>query len=758
MAGCTNKRIGDRLYAYELDLLKGPEREEFEIHLVECRFCLDRARRFQDAARTIRHDQQMRAPMERLARHDEAPGPSRSRITITALAIAAVLTLLILQPWQIEFRPTQEALALEDRLLVTTFDNQVDQHDSTGLGELLTNLLITDLSESRYVRVVSTQRLNDVSGLLVRQGTSAQDPGFVRQLAEATRSRWALTGSVVQVAPVIALTTQIVDLSSGEAVASQRITAGPDNDVFALVDSLTVRVKQDLRLPDDASREVDPPVGSVTTYSIDAYHYYIDGLRFLQQAYFDDAVRCFERALEFDSTMAMSYYYLAKMQNRDAIDKAVEYGNRASRKEQLYILSLQATLSGDASAARGYLEQILEQYPDDKIALFDLGSMASRSGRHAEAAAYFEQVLDIAPLNRSAYNALAYACANGGDVDQALVWIDSCIALFPDEPNPHDTRGDIVSASGQLDSAIASYERVYRLKPDFANYATLFKLSRLYIYRGDYSKAQDCVQEAAVGGERIIRSVARTYMGLIPMYQGKLAEAESILSDGIAADRLEQATTGRYGDRSMKHFIRSRIFVEQGRFKEAAAEMRLAIEVHHLVYSSRQPMYRCSLAQVLAEGGDFEGAAEIIDILREEYLNNFEPAQFAYWYASGCVELEQGQPTQAAASLEKAIEALPDYDGQYMLGRAYVEAGLTEHAIANLEAMMSNYPDRWRLILGLWTARLPFYLGLAYEQAGQTDRAVVQLETFLNTWRNADSCLTDVTVARDHLARLTTTP
>lgn len=55
------------------------------------------------------------------------------------------------------------------------FDNLVDPGDSLRLGEIATNLLITDLSQSRYVNVVSSQRLYDILKQFGKEGQKRID-------------------------------------------------------------------------------------------------------------------------------------------------------------------------------------------------------------------------------------------------------------------------------------------------------------------------------------------------------------------------------------------------------------------------------------------------------------------------------------------------------------------------------------------------------------------------------------------------------
>jgi TolB-like protein len=149
-----------------------------------------------------------------------------ARYLVPALILVIAVVALVFKPWQFEVRPTQEAIANGNRLAIMYFDNLADPADSQKLGEIATNLLITDLSESRYVQVVSSQRLYDILKMLGREGEKKIDPGVASQIAERAQAKWMLQGSILRTDPGIVMTAQLTEVSSGTSVATQRIDGG----------------------------------------------------------------------------------------------------------------------------------------------------------------------------------------------------------------------------------------------------------------------------------------------------------------------------------------------------------------------------------------------------------------------------------------------------------------------------------------------------------------------------------------------------
>jgi len=756
MGGCTNKIIGSRLHAYEIGLLGPEEQEEFEIHLLECPYCQERVREFSRAAELIRNDTKTQRAIGVLAGEKPSAGKPRRHLLRIAVVAAAMVVLLLIRPWRLEFSPSEEAFAEENRLIITRFDNVAVPGDPDRTGEIIANLLITDLSQSQFIRVVTTQRLNDIMALLGDDAETVSDRETAMQAARRAGARWLLSGSIIQAEPRLVLTTQISEVSTGDIIASYKLTAEPGDDIFSLTDRLTVAVKGRLSLPLEAMDEFDPPIAEVTTHSPEAYRLYLIGVGHYYDYDRTEAAASFRKALEYDSTFAMAYYYLSNLEDSALIEKAVAYSKNASQRERYYILAREASVKGRTDDAIAILEELVKGYPDEKNAFYLLGVYQYNRGQYAVAVDYLDRAIAIDSLYAPVYNYLAYAYRGLGDIKGALAAVDRYIAAAPDEANPRDTRGEILAASGDLAGAIEAYRQAVEIKPDFSDYGAMLKLGRLYIFNGEYDNGRDCFQQVAIDGNRTARSYARLFMAVIPLYQGHFKEAAGLLTDGIAADRLEQATAGRFGTRSFKHFIRSYIYAEWGDYKAAIEDMREAIRVHNLVFSPKRPAFRCNLAQILAESGDLAGAEKIRQTLFDEYRAGAEIVASAYWYVDGCIKLKTGENKQAVASLEKSVLAMPDFDFQIKLAESYVAAGYTEKAIALYENTLGDYNPAFRVYRSISAVKAFYHLGLAYEQAGRTIDAIEQYERFLTIWADADPGIKEIADARKRLARLKT--
>ena len=760
MAGCSDSRFEKMLHAYELGMLTDDERQEFELHIYECDHCFERVRKFRDAAELIKHNPKVESSIREFANEDgtvSAPGddervqPERKRLwrtLIPTLAAAAILIFLLVRPWQVRISMEQDAIAAENRLAVMYFENVANPEDPQRLGEITANLLVTDLSESHYIQMISSQRMYDVLRMLGKEDVAAVDKDLATQVAQRAGARWTLMGSILQEEPSLIVTSQIVETATGEVVESQRVEGDSTENIFALIDRLTVEIKADLGLPEEALKEPDRNVADVTTHSPEAYRYYVEGTELVAKFYTAEAVEKFEKALEYDSTFAMAYYSLAITKDRSYATKAVEYIDHAGQKDRFYIRYLEASLAGNFDEAMNQLEMLLERFPDEKTALVALGRQKSAVGHRKEAIELYHRAIEADSLFGTAYNQLAYAYSQVDDIDRALWASNEYIRLAPDEPNPYDTRGDILSAHGQLRKAIESYQKALEIKPDFSH--ALQRLGMLYVFEGDFIRADSCLRLLLEFKSRGARGTGWYYIAALPVYQGKFREALKAID---TAENRVREIFGRDVYRSF-HIQRSFVHGQLGFFDSSLIDVANSYDMLRRDNPGRDPGMRPIEIQYTAEGGDIAGAREKAEELRRGL--DATGAHIAdYYYSLGYVEWVLGNADSARVLFEKSMADTNyvTFDSRYMLGVAALESGRLGTAVREFEAIITNYSDA-RLSYAIWGVKSHYHLAKAYEASGWNDEAIEQYQTFLHIWRDADAGIFEVEDARERLTRL----
>ena len=660
-------------------------------------------------------------------------------IVPASIVFILILLFLILKPFKFEIVPEEKAVAKENTLAIMYFENLVNREDKERLGEIVTNLLITGLSESQYLNVVSSQRLYDILKLMGKEGAKIIDKNVASEVATKVGAKWMLLGSILQVEPQIILTSQLVEVKSGRVLSSQRVSGEPEEKIFSIVDKLTQKVKKDLSVPAKVQKEETPKVADVTTHSQEAYRYYLEGLDYGYKYYFTEAERSFKKALEFDSTFAMAYYMLANLktgeEQKKLTAKAVKYSNRVSQKERYYIKSWEAYVSGNYSETIKILQKAAERYPEEKDVFYTLGVIyGDKLHQFKEGIYYINKAIEIDPLYKVAYNQLAYAYDQRGDFDKSIWAINKYIDLAPDEANPYDSRADLYAYNGKLDQAIESYKKALEIKPDF--YMSLPKLGYMYLFKMEYPKAESCYKVLSSSSEKDWRSGGRILLALIPLYQGKFNKALEVLDDGIAADRME-GTEGEWN--AAKHYLKSGIYKEKKNLDLALKELEISQEISKKVYPNDPVNLRDFQAVLLAESGKTKEAEVVLNALKKDVEGKDKSKMDSYWLALGVTELVKGNSKTAVTHLEKSAKESkkPLLQISYFLAKAYLESGRLGEAVAELEKALSRY-DENRAVFAIWAVKAYYLLGLAYEKSGWNKKAIEQYEEFLDIWKNAD--------------------
>jgi len=748
--------IPEPLARYKAEVPEGTQR------IVDKALAKDRGERYQDAddlLADLKHEKRLLESGE-AARVSPAVTIHKLRERVLQLLIpaavvtAAVLLLFVFEPFRIEMGPKKEAVARENSLAIMYFENLADRDDPEKIGEIVTNLLITDLSESRYMSVVSGQRLYDILSLLGKEGAKVVDRNVASEVATKAGASWMLLGSILRVEPQVILTARLVEVESGKVQASQRVSGEPGEQIFTVVDRLAVEIRDDLSLPAEAQEEPDRPVADVTTHSPEAYRYYLEGRYYDSKLYSGEAEESYRKALELDSTFAMAYYRLAEHtpweESKELIAKAVDYSANTSWREQHYIRAAEGTRSEDTTQVIEELRKIIQRYPEDKEAVLTLGSAYYSRGENAEAVHYFERAIEIDPLYKLAYNSLAYAYYFLGDPDKAIWAINKYISLVPDEPNPYDTRGDLYRWDGKIDQAAQSYRKAVEIKPDL--WESVANLAEMYLFKGEYAKAESCYQKIASSHEESWRRAqGRAYLALVPLYQGKFEEALAVLDDGIAADRMEKVEGTRQN--MIKYGFKADIYAEKSDFDSALRAYEKYMEKFHKNFPGSKGYEREYYVQLLARNDDLQEAEEVANALRKDIDEKIEWEMSGYWYAAGCIELARGEYEAARVSFEKADKNSQDLRVPYMLGEACLKSGRLGDAAGNFEWILSSYSWR-RAFEAIWVVKAHYKLGLSYERSGWNNKAIEQYEEFLELWKDADPGIPEIEDARQRSAQL----
>lgn len=244
------------------------------------------------------------------------PEPIRPRRLIPLFVACALLALT--RPVQ-----AQDALALA----VTTFANHTHDGIHPELAWGLSDMLMTDLSVSKDLRLVERKRLTDVVAELKLSGTAMVDPKTAQKMGKLIGADMVLTGAVTAMAPTLRLDARVVSVETGEVLAAAK-AEGPIAEFFKVEADLATALLEKIGAavsPLQRARIHKPP-----TRDLQAMRAYSSGLQESEAGNKDKAREAYQRALKADPGFKQAQQRLAALEQRvEVLEKRTEAVERA---------------------------------------------------------------------------------------------------------------------------------------------------------------------------------------------------------------------------------------------------------------------------------------------------------------------------------------------------------------------------------------------------------------------------------------------
>lgn len=233
----------------------------------------------------------------------------------------------------------------------------------------------------------------------------------------------------------------------------------------------------------------------ITTSSPGALKLYQEGVSLAEKFYDNEAIEKFKAATELDSAFAMAYYYLSRAYEsagdltnaKESLNKAKELSGTTSLLEWMYINAWDRVLDNDYAAAISNYQEILKEHANDPHTLFVLGKTYRLAKNYPESVTTLKKLIAKYPQYAPGYNQLGYTYYETGDYNQAAAMFAKYSELEPGEPNPYDSLGDMYCAQGEYQKAIEQYKKALTIKPDF--HASFRNLGFAYFCAGNYDSA-----------------------------------------------------------------------------------------------------------------------------------------------------------------------------------------------------------------------------------------------------------------------------
>jgi serine/threonine protein kinase/Tfp pilus assembly protein PilF len=727
----------------------------------------DPGERYQHADELLADLRHFRRETERRETSVSVPGthvaqsrrPLRTTLLSAGVIILLAIAFFILKPFLFD-----EMLVSEPKpIAVISFANQTGDKTYDYLQAAIPNLLITNLEQSKYLRVTTWERMLDIAEQMGKPGVQIIDREMGFEICRRGGIDAIVLGSFVKAGNMFATDVKVLNVRSKTLLKSASAKGeGVESILKSQIDELSREISRGVGLSERRIEATPLQIGGVSTSSMEAYNYYLRGKQDYTRYLYADARRFLEKAVTIDSGFAAAYLHLGmalrQLSNtaeaHRALEMAKKYAQKSTRKEKLLIDGLYAYLvENNGDEALRLLHILAEEYPEEKDAYLFLGLGYSLRKMHEPAIQAFEKLLTLDPGNGDALNYLAYIYSEKGDFDRAVSYLKKYAAVFPGDPNPFDSMGEMYFRMGRLDEAMARYNEALEAKPDFM--PSYLSMGYIHALNENYLAAIERIEQfIARAPAKGFQSEGFYNLAFVHFLTG---QARGALEDLTKGERLANAV-GNTQLEAMGEWSRGWYHYESGEIASARKCFNHWFALRPETDSAHISPARVGLA--FAQGmldikaGNTDSAASRLAELRSilPHLNLQQDRSFADYQR----DLLQAELLLARDSLGRAIEVfasasqmpIPTLSTLTMayynipqikdgLARAYLRTGRTNDAIAEYERLTRFDPqgqDR-RFI----PPRYHYDLGRLYEQRGEQEKAANQYKRLLVIWQNADS-------------------
>ncbi|MFC2157998.1 protein kinase [Acidobacteriota bacterium] len=545
-----------------------------------------------------------------------------------AAAALAFLT-IVLVLWPVVFK---KAPALSRDVLpsvaVISFENETGDSSLDYLQKVIPNLLISSLEQSGNFQVATWERMYDLLRQMGKTGLTYidRDSGFLVSESEGIDA--IVLGSFTKAGDLFATDVKVLDVKTKKLIKSASSRGhGEDSILKDQIDELSRNITDGIGFSNSTQETEGAQIADVTTSSLEAYNFYLEGLEAKEKLYILEARTALRKALDLDPEFAIVHLYLSDVENglgerekgEEHLKRAWALSKKATEKERMYIEAAHvAHIGQDREKQLQILERIAEKYPKEKRAFYSLGSTVKHRDRR-QAIAYFTRALELDPTYGIALNELAYSYVYLKEFDKAISYFRKYAGIYPQDANPLDSMGETYLWMGKLDESAAKFTESLELKPDFMN--SMKVGAYVSALREDYARSFELI---------------RRFIDVAP--------TSSTKAEG--------------------HWLLGVLYYWLGNYEQASVEFRLVRELESFVENKNHTRLALStLKWLYLNQGDLERGREAYD----EWMENFKDESGGfndYWNARrlnylAFSDLKEGRFEAVRDKVTRMKEGLP---------------------------------------------------------------------------------------------------
>ncbi len=627
-----------------------------------------------------------------LDRLDDAgePLPEPKRLTRRQVIAAAVVVVTLLTgTWWLARTPPPRGQPPSMSVLVADFDNRANDPVFDGAFEQALSIGIEGASFiSAYPRGEALRAVQQFA-----PGRQL-DLERARLLAQREGLKIVLASSIAPVGSGYEIDVRAIDPVPGTELARATVRASGKAAVLEAIARVASEIRGELGDTAPKSGRVSA-AETFTASSLDAARNYTLGQQLLESSKYEESIPYYRRALDADPNLGRAYaswavsaYSLGRKDEAQALYK------------KAFALIDRMTIREKYRTYGTYFLTIAADYP--------------------KAIENYTKLVELFPADRTGHGNLGVAYFYTLNFAKAFEETRKALQLYPASLKLRNNVGLFAMYAGDFPAAAKAAAEVLKADPGY--YRAYLPLAIAAALRGDMAAARTAYEKMAAAGKQG-KSLAATGLADIALYEGRFADAVSILREGIAYDESIQNASAR----ASKQAALAEAYLGAGQTALAVSTAREAMN------AADNDAALVPLARVLVRAGREPDARAIASRMGRE-LN---PHTRAY------ANVVEGDIAVAARRLPEGVDAYQSAQKianlwltSFSLGVAFVEAAHFPNALAELESCQKRRGEATALFLDdkptlHYLATLPYWIGRAQEGVGLTARAAESYKAFL---------------------------
>jgi len=556
---------------------------------------------------------------------------------------------------------------------------------------------------------------------------------LMKKIANEMHDDYFLVGNLTKENEQFIVKTQLYDTELGNKITENTFSS---TNVISLVDSISIAVKHDLKLPDyriDAIQDL--PVVELITENIEAYKNFILGNQNLSyHNNYQIAADYLQQSVDLDPTFAMAHFFLGVVYANDnnssksiaSLKKAMKFDYKFSPKFKFQTKDTYYIMTGQGDKRLNLVKMQTKLNPDSFEAHLILADLYSKNGDINSAINTLETIRRIAPEPDLFLDDIGLLYLQLNKTEKALEYIKNYATIYSTDVEAFNQLARIYRVLSQDDLAVENYQKALFL--DESNMTAMLSLAEIDVKYGRFEKAYKQYQSALMQVEEP-RDKYRIYLRLVQFHKlkGQPIKVLESAKNGIEFLKLfsPPLNVSIMKLANMGHFILA------GEKEQAFA---LLSEVDNELKSPFDTLTSIGYAQAYIQLKDLENANKQVNILIKtvdelrSVLGNGLDSLLAEMTAE-IAELEQDYTKAIDILLKDAEKSKADHGRFLPIGKLYRLSGNLDDALIYLQKQLVLTPN--------W-ATAHHEMGLIFMEREEQEKAVNHLQKAAEIWQEAD--------------------